>query len=342
MDNIGTMISQLECVPWQLSFFAVMTLSLFLFVLYKLRETRQHKKLIEQTSAQNSFLRKAMDAVSHAVVITDEKGVIVDANPAYSNLTGYHRDEIIGKKPKELSSSGHQSDEFYDEMWQTLQSGQHWHGELVNISKTGECYYQEMKISGIKDDSDQVTHFIGVAHNITDRKRSEKQKLEQAQFDPLTGLPNRMLFFDRLDQTFHAAKREEAEFSLLFIDLDGFKPINDRHGHCVGDEVLKVLGSRLQDFLRGVDTVARYGGDEYVVILAPNTTPEKAMHVTGKILELIEQPIELELHNKPLILSLSASVGIANYPTDGINAEQLISLADKNMYHHKSSNQKQR
>lgn len=327
MDSLISIVPQVNSQDWQVYLLLILTLTLLWMGRALLRQCKSNQ-------SQTEFLKKAMHVVSHAVVITDRNGVIIEANPAYSRLTGYSKEDILGKTPKQLSHSGTQTQSFYEEMWQSLQQHRHWHGELINQTKSGEHYYQEMQISGITDAANNITHYIGIAHNISDRKQAEKRNMEQAKHDPLTGLPNRVLFFERLDEAFEKAKNNQTSFSLLFIDLDGFKPINDQHGHNIGDKVLKTIAHRLKDHVSQQDTVARYGGDEYVIILAPSHTPVTT--IAEQLVQLVKQPIHYaELSTT---LKLSASIGIATYPEDGCCAEQLISIADKNMYQHKAAN----
>jgi diguanylate cyclase (GGDEF)-like protein/PAS domain S-box-containing protein len=231
----------------------------------------QRKELFELSQQRSLFdlHDAALAAAANAILIADREGVIIWANPAYSKLTGYTLEETIGNHHiRDMVKSGEQSIEFYETLWNTILSGRVWHGELVNKRKNGTLYDEEMTITPVRSESDEIAHFIAVKQDISERKRAEEQVHELAFHDALTRLPNRRLLNDRLEQTMVASKRHGYYGALIFLDLDNFKPLNDAYGHDVGDLLLVEVARRISNCVRGVDTVARFGGDEFVVILS--------------------------------------------------------------------------
>jgi len=208
-----------------------------------------------------------LSTMDEAVTVTDLKNSIVSVNPAFTTITGYLPDEVIGKNPKLLASGMHQP-EFYQNMWQSLFESGVWHGEIRNRHKNGKLFVEWLSIKRVCDDSGLPTNYVAVFSDITERKATEERTQYLAHYDLLTGLPNRTLFSDRLQQAVAKARRDKSKMALMFIDLDKFKPVNDLRGHHVGDLLLEQVASRLRECLRREsDTVGRLGGDEFVVIL---------------------------------------------------------------------------
>jgi len=285
---------------------------------------------------EDARLRKLSAAVEHSpasIVITDTHGSIEYVNPAFSRLTGYSIEEVLGHNPRILKA-GDQSDEFYREMWETVTQGHEWRGEFHNKRKDGTLFWEIASISPITDASGLTTHYVAVKENITERKELQERLEQMAQFDMLTGLPNRRMFLDRLAQTVAVAKRSGQRFGLLFIDLDGFKRMNDLYGHEAGDRVLKTVAARLSACIRISDTAGRIGGDEFTVILGALTHYSDAGQVAEKILQALRRPITLPNGQKD---SIGSSIGISVFPEDAGDGDGLLATADDAMYEVKRS-----
>ncbi len=266
------------------------------------------------------------------MIVTDAQTTILRVNTAFTQITGYSAQEAIGQSPRMLRSDRHDSD-FYAAMWATVETAGAWHGEIWHQRKNGEIFPEQLTITAIKGSSGQVTHYVGSLRDITLRKQLEKEVAQLAFFDPLTQLPNRRLFNDRLSQAFTRAKRAGSAMALMFIDLDKFKPINDTHGHEVGDWVLQTVAKRIESCLRASDTAARVGGDEFLVLLPELQASNDAIAVAEKIRQALEQPV-----NTPNALTLhaSASIGIAIYPDHAQTVQDLLRLGDRAMYQAKN------
>ncbi|MDV7338727.1 EAL domain-containing protein [Terasakiella sp. A23] len=273
---------------------------------------------------------KVFDSTVEAIMITDDKGDIIDVNTAFSDITGYAREEVIGQNPR-MMKSGRHSTEFYQNMWRDLNENGLWRGEIWDRRKNGDEFPKMLSISASRNESGRVTNYVAVFSDITSTKENE-HKLEQlAHFDPLTGLPNRVLFQDRLYTSLARSKRDKEHMAVLFVDLDRFKQVNDSLGHRVGDLLLKEVSKRLQTSVREIDTVARLSGDEFTVILTDITSGEDIEIVASRIVKSVGAPYFFEGHE----LFISASVGIAVYPTDGDSSADLLRNADVAMYHAK-------
>jgi len=254
-------------------------------------------------------------------------------NPAFTIITGYTQRDVIGKTPSLLASGTHDQ-AFYQDMWQQINTQGGWHGEIRNRRKSGQLYVEWLSIKRVCDTKGQVTHYVAVFSDISERKASEERMHHLAHYDVLTDLPNRVLFGDRLAQAIASAQRDNRHLALMFIDLDKFKPVNDELGHPVGDQLLRAVAKRLrQCVLRDSDTVARVGGDEFVVMLHDVESEQDAMTVATKIRSALEQPFELGEHT----VSISSSVGIAMFPQHGASENALLKNADIAMYHAKDA-----
>jgi diguanylate cyclase (GGDEF)-like protein/PAS domain S-box-containing protein len=282
----------------------------------------------QRRSAHLIALNAKVFAVSNdGIMIVDADNNIIEVNPAFSDLTGYSHDEVRGKNPK-LLSSGKQEPEFYSDMWKSLLETGHWEGELWNRSKDGEAFLALMSIYTLKDAHNKIVNRIAVFSDITQSKAEQETVAHQAQHDFLTNLPNRLLFRDRFKQQLARAKRHKKKFAVLYIDLDKFKPVNDTLGHLVGDQLLVAVAERLKLQVREIDTVSRFGGDEFAVLATEVTTRSDVTTLADKILASLSLPYSLEGH----AIHVTGSMGIAIYPDDGRDMETILSKADAAMY----------
>ncbi len=268
---------------------------------------------------------------SEAIVITDENNHIITVNPAFTQITQYSPEEVIGRDPK-LLSSGSQGVDFYREMWQSIINTGKWHGEILNRRKNGEMYAEWLNISTVYDASNNVQQRIAIFSDISDKKRTEAIIWEQANYDTLTGLPNRRLFHDRLAQELRKAEREDIHIALMFIDLDHFKEVNDTLGHDAGDLLLQDAARRIAKCVREADTLARLGGDEFTVILPGLSDTERLENVATSIIHSLSLPFQLDAST----VYVSASIGITIFPSDARDISSLLKNADQAMYVAKS------
>ncbi|MBI3903850.1 MAG: diguanylate cyclase [Nitrosomonadales bacterium] len=271
------------------------------------------------------------ESSSEAMLITDADNNIINANPAFTQITGYTVDEVIGKNPR-LLSSGRQDATFYREMWRSLNKIGYWQGEVWNRRKNGEIYAEWLTINLVFNDDGGVSRHLAFFSDITEKKKSDELIWNHANFDHLTQLPNRRLFRDRLAEEIKKANRAGLAMALLFIDLDRFKEVNDTLGHDTGDELLAEAARRISGCVRESDTVARLGGDEFTVILSRITDTGHVERVAQNIIRKLSELFYLGDN----AVELSASVGITLYPADGDNIEQLLKNADQAMYMAKS------
>jgi diguanylate cyclase (GGDEF)-like protein/PAS domain S-box-containing protein len=268
------------------------------------------------------------DTASEGILVTDANNRVKTVNPAFTRITGYEPEDIIGQDPKMLSSGRHDAD-FYRQMWSQIDSRGYWSGEVWNRRKDGNVYPEWISIVVIRDEkTGEISEYVAVFSDISQRKQDEEQIRRQANFDALTGLPNRSLFFDRLHQAVIAARREESLLALLFVDLDRFKAVNDTFGHVMGDELLQEVAERLSTCVRDSDTVARLGGDEFVVLVHDLGEVNDAALVADKIIEQMSTPFEVAGRE----VALGASIGITVYPEDTGDAEVMMRNADMAMY----------
>ncbi|CAA7618029.1 diguanylate cyclase [Magnetospirillum sp. SS-4] len=275
---------------------------------------------------------KVVETANEGIMITNADAVIEAVNTAFTRITGFSPDEAIGNKPNILKSGRHDTD-FYRDMWRSLLEAGQWQGEVWNRRKSGEVFIEWLSIATVRDASGNVSHMLGVFSDITARKEDEEQVWRQANFDALTGLPNRSLFLDRLGQAIKAGRRDRTRFALLFIDLDGFKAVNDTFGHANGDLLLQEAAARLLLSVRSSDTVARLSGDEFTVILHDVDGRDEVAVVAAKMVGRLAEPFDLDGQQA----SVQASIGIALFPDDADDAAVLIRLADRAMYGVKGS-----
>jgi diguanylate cyclase (GGDEF)-like protein/PAS domain S-box-containing protein len=266
------------------------------------------------------------------IIITDATARIVEVNEAFTRITGYHRDEVLGKNPS-LLKSGHQDSGFYQAMWQTLVQTGHWSGEVWNRRKNGSVYAEHLTISAVRNGYGSVTHFVGILADITLLKEHERHLERIAHFDALTGVPNRLMLADRMAQAAAQTLRTGNLMAVCYLDLDGFKPVNDSFGHDAGDRVLIEMTLRMKEYLRGGDTIARVGGDEFVLLLLGLHRLEECEAALERILGAISRPVHIAGHR----ITLSASLGVTLFPEDDSDADTLLHHADLAMYQAKES-----
>ena len=269
----------------------------------------------------------ALEAADNPIIISRRDGTIVWVNKAFEQLSGYTRGEALGQSTS-LLKSGQHSPSFYKNIWETILSGQRWRGELVNRRKNGSFYHEEMTITPVKNGTGDITHFIAIKLDISERKQAEEQIRRQALTDPLTGLANYRCLLDALESEIKRYGRTARTFAVLLIDLDGLKKINDAHGHLVGSRALGRVANILRVHCREIDTAARYGGDEFVVVL-PETGREAAWQVAQRISQQVRNDGE-----KPYI---SVCAGAAMFPQDGETVDELLATADRALYREKRS-----
>ena len=266
------------------------------------------------------------------IFITDRDGTILRVNPMFSEITGFPPEEAVGATPRLFKSDQHDRD-FYAKMWRTLLDEGRWEGELWNRRRDGQGFAMWENISSVRDRNGEVQYFISMFRDITEKKASEQRIYNLAHYDMLTGLPNRLLFSDRLNHAVSRAQRDDGRLALLFLDLDFFKHVNDSLGHAAGDQLLREVAGRLGHCLREGDTVARLGGDEFIFLLEGLPTPSAAEHVARKILDALANPMELCGHDT----YVGGSIGISIYPRDGGDGETLVKNADAAMYRAKEA-----
>ncbi len=282
--------------------------------------------------------RKAEDAILKfstiveqspvSILITDHRGIMEYVNPALCAQTGYRPEELVGRSLRILKGKG-QAPEFYSQLWRMLLEGVIWRGELQSRRKNGVLFWESVSIAPIRNNQGAIVHFAAIKEDITEKKELMEQLHRMAHHDALTGLPNRSLFFDRLSQALALAARNGRHLGLLYLDLNGFKEINDEHGHEMGDHALRITAERVAACLRESDTVARMGGDEFTIILASLSRRGDAGRVAEHIITVLCQPFRLPDGSTA---ELGASIGIAIFPDDSEDMRQLMNYADEAMY----------
>jgi diguanylate cyclase (GGDEF)-like protein/PAS domain S-box-containing protein len=286
-------------------------------------DIREHKALeLSQREALTVFTSSY-----EGIMVVDAGGHITRVNPAFTRITGYEPEEVVGKSPNILSS-GRQKAPFYRDMWNCIENTGFWSGEIWNRRKNGEVFAQILSISKVTDNRGAVQHYIGIFSDISQIKAHEEELDRVAHYDPLTGTPNRRLLGDRLTQAIARADRSAQSLAVCYLDLDGFKAVNDRYGHAAGDQLLVGVTENLKHVLRTDDTLARLGGDEFVLLLSEIDSPEECSLILERILVSVSTPIYMEGHS----VAVSASIGVSLYPQDHSDADTLMRHADQAMY----------
>jgi len=270
---------------------------------------------------------KAMELSDEGVVITDADATILFANPAMCKITGYEYSQIIGKTPR-MFKSGHHGEQFYKQMWSSLRKHGVWQGEILDRKRCGEITARQLRIKAIRDSHQETTHFIGLMHD----NSQLKMMTELANRDPLTGLPNRRVFDERLCQAAARSRRSGKAFALLYIDLDDFKKINDNWGHLTGDKVLITVATRLKASVRADDTVVRLGGDEFAIILSEVGSDNNVGVVMDKIFRRVKKTSIIDQR----VLNMDCSIGYSLFPDHTQDINVLLEMADRNMFAQKN------
>jgi diguanylate cyclase (GGDEF)-like protein/PAS domain S-box-containing protein len=286
---------------------------------YDIDSSKQVHERLQQMSLLFQHSREAL-------IITDAQIRITAVNQAFTDITGYGVEEVMHQNPS-LLKSGLQEPLFYAMMWDRLKQVGFWQGEIWNRRKDGDTYLAWLRISAVRNEAGEVSNYLGMVADITEQRAAEKRVRELAYFDPLTGLPNRSLFTDRLNQALAHADRDNWSVAVIFIDLDHFKQINDSLGHQVGDGILRQVARRLRDNIRRSDTAARLGGDEFALVL-PDAQDETVIDVVRKLSDALAHPYQIGEHQ----LAVTPSLGISLYPQDGQDGDTLVKHADMAMY----------
>jgi diguanylate cyclase (GGDEF)-like protein/PAS domain S-box-containing protein len=304
---------------------------------------------ITERRRSEATLQLAANVFIHAregITVADAKGAIVDVNASFTRITGYSREEVLGQNPHILHS-GRQSPEFYVGMWADLLASGYWSGEIWNKRKNGEIYPELLTITAVANAQGVIDQYVGLFSDITERKQMEDKVHQLAFFDPLTKLPNRRTLGDRLSQSMLSSKRSGRYGALMVLDLDNFKPLNDVHGHAAGDVLLEALAERTMACVRGVDTVARIGGDEFVVMLSEldldrTESISQARLIAEKIRVALAEPYSLPLtkHGKAVSViehRCSVSIGVVLFANHEASQEEILRWADTAMYQAKAA-----
>ena len=297
-----------------------------------LLERESMRRQLQQALAKEQLAGNVFHHAQEGMMVCDGSNRILDVNPVFCEITGYSREEVLGRNPRMLSSERHDS-HFYQDMWRTLTSAGHWSGEVWNRRKDGEVYAQRLAISTVRDQDEQLSHYVGTLSDISLLKTRHDQLERLAHYDVLTQLPNRLLFADRLEQGIAQSRRAGKRLALCYIDLDEFKPVNDRFGHEVGDQLLVEVAKVLKTAVRAEDTVARLGGDEFVVLLLGLETREQCVTTLTRIVRDLSAPFCLGQHS----IRVSASIGVSLFPDDSEAPETLLRQADQAMYKAKAA-----
>lgn len=293
-------------------------------------------ELLEEILLDVGGEKNIFDLVKNGISITNKNYQILYLNPAFTNITGYSQHEALGKNLSILHSDYHEK-EFYKEMWDTIANQGYWEGEIWNRRKSGQLYPEYLTISKIFPLNKHEFFYVAIFSDITFIKKDANKKIHLAFYDPLTELPNRNFFFDHLEKIpAHIANHSNRSIALLYMDLDGFKEVNDTLGHSVGDKLLHLVGKRLASVTRHGDTMARIGGDEFAAIIYSENDKQGIEKLSKRIVDAIEQPFMIGEHT----INISISVGISFYPVDTDNLETLINYADKAMYAAKNKKEK--
>lgn len=292
------------------------------------REISQRK----EQEAEAKMAGLIFNASQAAILVTDEENKIITVNPAFARITGYSAEEALGKNPRFLGS-GRNSRVFYRQVWESLHQHGYWEGDWWNRHKSGHEYAEQVSLNVVRDKQGKIFRYVKISTDITQKKQLEELVWKQAHYDTVTQLPNRQLFLAHLDSEVKQAGEKGYLLALYFIDLDGFKQVNDVHGHDAGDELLFQAGQRIANCIRSTDMVARLGGDEFTVLLSDLQDSHKIMSVGRQFLQQLVQPFALSVS----LVQVSASIGVALFPQHATDGSGLMKLADQAMYEAKNA-----
>jgi len=319
--------------------------SVFVDLHHKIEAIKRHEEhleiLVEQRTAALTLeiaerkqaevairkLSSAMEKVADSIFITDVNGVIEYTNAAFEMVTGFCREEALGQTPRVMKSGKH-DEQFYQQIWDTVLQGEVYRNVCINRRKDGQLYHEAITITPLSDEQGKITHFITSGKDITENIQTQERLHHLAHHDALTGLPNRILFVDRLKIALKRAERRKRAVAVMFLDMDRFKIVNDTLGHEAGDRLLQAMAARLHACVREGDTVARFGGDEFAGFLSDVASPEDVALVVTKFLDALAPPFTIDGHE----LFISGSIGISLYPNDGVDTQTLMKNADTAMY----------
>jgi diguanylate cyclase (GGDEF)-like protein/PAS domain S-box-containing protein len=279
---------------------------------------------LEQAQRQAAVV---FDNSYEAIMIANADGLVTKANPAFTRITGYTQEDICGHSPRLISSGLHDA-AFFQAFWQALEERDHWHGEVWNRRQNGELFVALQSVNVVRDSNGKVQHYVSVFSDITQLKDHQAELDRVANYDALTGLPNRRLFSDRLRQAIERTRRSQLSMAMCYLDLDGFKAVNDRHGHAAGDSLLVGVAGHIKEVLRAGDTLARLGGDEFVLLLSEVVSAQECSQVVERVLAAVRIPVLVEGQE----LVISASIGVSLFPEDDVDPDTLMRHADQAMY----------
>ena len=306
-----------------------------------LKEKKDYEEKLLETNKSLSLKNRALNVSANAIVITDVNGNILWANNAYTELTGYTISDYLGKNPKKIVNSHMHDTRFFKNLWDTILSNKVWYGEINNKRKDGTIYREEMTITPMSNEYGVIEYFVAVKQDVTKRKVMEAKIEKLAFYDHLTGLANRKLLFDRLLKLQSISQRSGKYFAILFMDLDNFKPLNDECGHSAGDLLLKEVSKRLTKSVRKVDTVSRFGGDEFVILLSElhqekSESKKIALNIASKIQKIISEPYLIAFNKNNNDISIThrctVSMGVSMFLHSELSCEEMIIKADTAMY----------
>ncbi len=285
------------------------------------------QKARKEAETQLRLAAKVFSAANEGIIITDQNAKIIAVNQAFTDISGYTADEVMGQNPG-LLKSGRHSPEFYATLWQSLVGAGRWQGEIWDRHKNGCEFAAHMTVSVTKDADGNVDHYVALLSDITEALRHKEEIEHLAYYDPLTQLPNRRLLSDRIQQALSFAERQKVLVAVCYLDLDGFKPVNDIYGHEAGDQILRDVARRLKDEVRAHDTVARLGGDEFVLLLTDLKTESEGDVILKRVVQAIAEPFTGDDEH---VARISVSIGIVYFPQDATNSDTLLRYSDQAM-----------